>query len=79
MTTLLCNCNRTMALDAQAIAKALGASADAPATVHTALCRREAPLFQQAAKSGDDLLVAELERRGWCCIPPIDTLEEEQG
>jgi len=58
MTTLLCNCNRTMALDAQAIAKALGASADAPATVHTALCRREAPLFQQAAKSGDDLLVA---------------------
>jgi hypothetical protein len=28
---------------------------------------------------GDDLLVAELERRGWCCIPPISELEEEQG
>ena len=58
MTTLICNCNRTMPLDARAIAQALGASADAPTTVHQALCRREAPLFQQAAKSGDDLLVA---------------------
>lgn len=27
----------------------------------------------------DDLLVAELEERGWCCIPPISTLEDEQG
>lgn len=27
---------------------------------------------------GDDLLVAELERRGWCCIPPISELEEDQ-
>lgn len=25
---------------------------------------------------GDDLLVAELERRGWCCIPPITDLEQ---
>ena len=58
MTTLVCNCNRTMPLDAQAIAQALGASADVPTTVHQALCRREAPLFQQAAKTGDDLLVA---------------------
>ena len=58
MTTLICNCNRTMPLDAQAIAQALGASADVPTTVHQALCRREAPLFQQAAKTGDDLLVA---------------------
>ena len=29
-----------------------------PATLHTTLCRREAPEFQRAAKSGDDLLVA---------------------
>jgi hypothetical protein len=27
----------------------------------------------------DDVLVAELERRGWCCIPPISSLEEEPG
>lgn len=25
----------------------------------------------------DRLLVDELERRGWCCIPPIDSLEEQ--
>ena len=27
----------------------------------------------------DELLVAELERRGWCCIPPISELESDQG
>lgn len=27
----------------------------------------------------DDLLVAELERRGWCCIPPITELEDGPG
>lgn len=27
----------------------------------------------------DSLLVAELERRGWCCIPPISTLADEPG
>lgn len=27
----------------------------------------------------DELLVAELERRGWCCIPPISELETDPG
>jgi hypothetical protein len=27
----------------------------------------------------DDVLVAELERRGWCCIPPISDLESDPG
>ncbi len=27
----------------------------------------------------DRLLVDELERRGWCCIPPIDSLGDEAG
>jgi ferredoxin len=54
--TLLCNCNRTMPLDSALLAKALGTSA--PTTIHTTLCRREAPEFQRAAKSGEDLLVA---------------------
>ena len=27
----------------------------------------------------DRLLVDELERRGWCCIPPIDSLQDEPG
>jgi ferredoxin len=56
MKTLICNCNRTMPLDSALLTKALGATT--PQTVHTTLCRREAPDFQRAAKSGDDLLVA---------------------
>ncbi|WP_425261160.1 4Fe-4S dicluster domain-containing protein [Rubrivivax sp. RP6-9] len=66
MKTLLCDCNRTMTLDAPALSRALaktpGASTDGLDTVHSLLCRREAPAFQRAAKatgaSGDELLVA---------------------
>ena len=51
-----------MPLDAQALAQALrqtpGAATEAPAAVHSALCRREAPAFQHAARSGEELLVA---------------------
>jgi ferredoxin len=54
MTTLICNCNRTMPLDVPALGRALGETL----TEHTTLCRREAPAFQQAARSGDDLVVA---------------------
>ena len=48
MTTLICNCNRTMPLDVPALGRALGETL----TEHTTLCRREAPAFQQAARSG---------------------------
>jgi ferredoxin len=78
MKTLICNCNRTMPLDAAALARALpttapqaakgrsqadsphegGSGAPPPGGWYTTLCRREAPEFQRAAKSGDDLLVA---------------------
>jgi ferredoxin len=59
MTTLICNCNKTMSLDGPALIKALGPEAGAGLqTVHTTLCRREAGAFQRAARSGDDLLVA---------------------
>jgi ferredoxin len=59
MTTLICDCNKTMPLDNQGLVKALGPDAsDGLQTVHTLLCRREAGAFQRAAKSGDDLLVA---------------------
>lgn len=54
MTTLICNCNRTMPLDGEALGRALGE----PLTVHTTLCRREAPAFQRATRSSDDLVVA---------------------
>ncbi len=62
MKTLICDCNRTLPLDPKALSQALaatpGASADGLDTVHTLLCRREAGVFQRAARSGDDLLVA---------------------
>jgi ferredoxin len=67
MKTLICNCNRTMPLDAKALAAALtpspasGATIPSPdglETTHTLLCRREAGAFQRAAKSGEELLVA---------------------
>ncbi|HET7863039.1 MAG TPA: 4Fe-4S binding protein [Burkholderiaceae bacterium] len=59
MTTLICDCNKTMPLDGPGLAKALGPEAAAGLQhVHSTLCRREAGAFQRAAKSGDDLLVA---------------------
>ena len=53
---LLCNCNKTMPLDAKATAAALGS--DAVPVVHSELCRRHVAACEAAAKSGDDLLVA---------------------
>ena len=59
MTTLICDCNKTMPLDGPGLIKALGPDASVGLqTVHTLLCRREAGAFQRAAKSGDDLLIA---------------------
>jgi ferredoxin len=54
MTTLICNCNQTMPLDP----KALGQALDEDLTLHTTLCRRDAPAFQKACRSRDDLVVA---------------------
>jgi ferredoxin len=47
-----------MSIDGPALAKALGTDVEGAATVHSLLCRREAPAFQRAARSADDLLVA---------------------
>ena len=59
MTTLICDCNKTMPLNGPALRQALGADAGAGLeTVHSTLCRREAGAFQRAAKGADDLLVA---------------------
>jgi ferredoxin len=54
MTTLICNCNRTMPLDGAALERALGE----PVTLHSTLCRREAAAFQRAARAPDELVVA---------------------
>lgn len=56
----LCNCNRSMPLDARALGKAL--QLDADPVIHTALCRREIGTFEAAAKGSNkgsnDLIVA---------------------
>ena len=59
MTTLICDCNKTIPLNGAALRAALGGSASVGLeTIHTTLCRREAGAFQRAAKGNDDLLVA---------------------
>lgn len=64
MTThLICNCNQTMPLDLAGLSKALlpkepSSTSTEPLTLHTLLCQREAPAFQKAIKSGEDVVVA---------------------
>jgi ferredoxin len=47
-TVKICNCNRTMALDAGALSSAL--KLKQPIHIHTELCRKEVASFQQALK-----------------------------
>ena len=54
MTTLICDCNKTMPLDA----RELGASLGEKLTLHSSLCRREAGSFLQAVGKGEELVVA---------------------
>ena len=54
MTTLICDCNQTMPLDA----KALGHSLNESLSLHSSLCRREAQGFLNALKGGEGLVVA---------------------
>ena len=54
MTTLICDCNRTLPLDAQTLAQNLSD----PLSCHTALCRREAGAFVQAVQNNDKVVVA---------------------
>lgn len=54
MTILICSCNQSMPLDEAALARVL----DEPVAAHTTLCRREAPAFQRAVRSRDELVVA---------------------
>ncbi|MCZ8293420.1 MAG: 4Fe-4S binding protein [Hylemonella sp.] len=54
MSTLICDCNKTMPLDP----KGLGAVLNENLTLHSTLCRREAGAFQQALGQGEDVVVA---------------------
>jgi ferredoxin len=49
-TLKVCNCNKTSAIDASALGKAL--KLDAPPVVHTELCRRQVGEFQRALGEG---------------------------
>ncbi len=52
----VCNCNKTMPLDAKALSEAL--KLKTPLMVHSELCRREVGAIDAAVKSGQDTLVA---------------------
>jgi ferredoxin len=54
MTTLICDCNKTMPLQE----KLLGTALREELTLHSTLCRREAGAFQQAIKTGEEVVVA---------------------
>jgi len=53
-TLRLCNCNRTMPLDAKALAAAL--KSKTPVTVHTELCRKEVGAFHDALRDPEVLV-----------------------
>ncbi len=53
-TLKLCNCNRTMPLDAKALAAAL--KSKVPVTIHTELCRREVGAFNEALRDPEVLV-----------------------
>jgi ferredoxin len=53
---LVCNCNKTMPLDAQALKAAL--KLDAAPSISSELCRRHLGAFEAAVKQGEDLVVA---------------------
>ena len=55
-TLKVCSCNRTLALDAKALAGAL--KLGEPLSVHHALCRKDAAAYQAALGTGEDVLVA---------------------
>jgi ferredoxin len=55
-TLKVCSCNRTLPLDAKALAAAL--KSGEPLTVHDQLCRRDAGAYQAALGGADDVIVA---------------------
>ena len=53
---LICNCNKTMPLDAKALAAAL--KLDAAPNIANELCHGHMASFEAAVKNGGDLVVA---------------------
>jgi ferredoxin len=55
-TLKVCSCNKTVGIDAKALATALGASE--PLVLHDQLCRKDAGAFQAALGAADEMIVA---------------------
>jgi ferredoxin len=55
-TLKVCSCNRTVGIDAKALAAALKSSA--PLVLHESLCRKDAAAFQSALGAGGEVIVA---------------------
>ena len=55
-TKLICNCNKTMPLDAKALAAAL--KLESTPNIASEPCRRHVTAFKAAVKNGGDLVVA---------------------
>ena len=68
---LVCNCEKTMPLDASKLSKAFGNELD---TIHTHLCRSELSKFETALKKGEPLVVACTQE-----APLFQEIAEEQG
>ena len=54
MPTLICDCNKTMPLQAKGLGQALGQELP----LHTSLCRRDAASFQKAIRGSEPVVVA---------------------
>lgn len=52
----LCNCNKTMSLDARALSRSL--QLKSPVTIHTELCRKEMGVMETALKGDDEVMIA---------------------
>lgn len=71
-TVLVCNCEKTMALDGQKLADAL--ALPEPAKIHSHLCRMEMPVFEAHADADAPVMV--------CCTqeaPLFSEIAEENG
>jgi hypothetical protein len=55
-TLKVCSCNRTVGIDAKALAAALGSSE--PLVLHEQLCRKDTGAFQAALGAADEMIVA---------------------
>jgi len=72
MTTLSCDCNQTMPLDAMA----LGAALNEDLTLHSTLCRREAGAFANPARKPENPMCLAVQRAKFGPMPAATVIAE---